>query len=336
MKKVLSLLSTSILFIQLLAGVTSVQAQAIPTGKFLGSYYNGRNFETLAFTRETPEISFGWGWGSPDPAIYADNFSIRWQGNFIFEDADYQFTVRSDDGVRLYIDGNKIIDSWKGQHYATFKAIRRITPGTHLVVLEYFESIQSAAIKAEWIKLSSASTGSTGPTGTSTRPTGTTGGSPTPSLYASLYKSSCEELIVNPVSGEAPLTVDFTAAGYDPYGTIQEYRIDTGDRTVSNSVITTEEYFISYEYKTPGTYTAILTVKDSKGSLLTADACKKKVTVGGELRDIGGGAGPTVFPTATVSALPATGIFDSSYSLVLITIPLAIFGLLLNRKFSKL
>ena len=130
--------------------------------------------------------------------------------------------------------------------------------------------------------------------------------------------------------------MDFTAAGYDPYGTIQEYRIDTGDRTVSNSVITTEEYFISYEYKTPGTYTAILTVKDSKGSLLTADACKKKVTVGGELRDIGGGAGPTVFPTATVSALPATGIFDSSYSLVLITIPLAIFGLLLNRKFSKL
>lgn len=339
MKKILRIISALLMFANLLLAPLDIKAQDVPSGKFLGSYYNGRNFETIAFTREDAAINFGWGWGSPDPSINEDNFSARWRGNFNFDDGDYRFTVRSDDGVRLFIDGNKVIDSWKGQHYTTFKAIRRLTAGSHLIVVEYFESIQSAAIKVEWVKLSSVESGPppTGTTGgTPTRTTGTSGGSATPSLYVSLYKSSCEELVVNPEEGDAPLTVEFTAAGYDPFGAIAEYRIDTGDKTVANSVIVTEEYFNTYEYKNPGTYTAILSVKDSKGNLLTGDECRVKVIVGGEARAIGGGAGPTVYPTATVSALPATGIFDSSYSLVILTIPLALFGILLNRKFSKL
>lgn len=313
-----------------------VNAQVYSIGPFSGSYYNGRNFESLAFTREDQEIDFNWGSGSPDPSVNSNDFSVRWEGTIQLDNADYAFIVRSDDGVRLYVDGFLIIDAWKGQNYLTNKAIRRMSAGSHSVVLEYYDRIQRAAIKFAWEKLIPVVAPTSSEISGGTTDTGSSIGVPTPPLYASLYQSSCEELEVNPESGDAPLTVEFTAAGYDPYGAIQEYRIDTGDRNTSDSVIITEDYFKTYEYKYPGTYLAVLTVKDSKGNLLTADECKKEVVVGGEGPAIGGGVEPTVYPTATISALPATGIFDSSYSLILITIPMAIFGILLNRKFSKL
>ena len=60
-------------------------------------------------------------WGQDAPLVYGgldqvDNFSIRWSGQFCFafggERAPgmYEFTVSSDDGSRLLIDGAKFAD----------------------------------------------------------------------------------------------------------------------------------------------------------------------------------------------------------------------------------
>ncbi|KKQ74812.1 MAG: hypothetical protein US95_C0018G0008 [Candidatus Woesebacteria bacterium GW2011_GWB1_38_5] len=89
----------------LFAQTGAVIAQDIPTGKFLGSYYNGKNFESFVFTREDPLINFNWWRGSPGPGVSKDNFSVRWQGRFDFTAGDWEFAVSADDGVRVYIDG---------------------------------------------------------------------------------------------------------------------------------------------------------------------------------------------------------------------------------------
>lgn len=325
MKKILTLLASVTIF---LFQFQAVYAEDIPTGKFLGSYYNGKNFDTLVFTREDQLINFNWWRGSPGGGVAKDNFSVRWQGKIEFTAGSWEFGSMPDDGLRIYIDGEKMVDSWKTQHGTYFKFVKNLSAGTHLIVVEYFEDKEWAGVTLTWKKVTPATTPSVG--GPTTKP-GVIAPTTSP-LYKGLYSSSCEELVVRPIEGDAPLEVDFSGAGYDPYGAIQSFTFNFGD---SSPVVAQEDSYVTHIYQKPGKYNAILTIKDSKGNLRTSDVCKKTVTVKGTYEEsIGGYAEPTVYP-ATVSSLPTTGIFDSSLSLILFTIPMAILGLLLNRKFSK-
>jgi len=323
MKKIICIfLTLLIIFFQ----TKTTLGQDIPSGKFLGSYYNGQSFDSLVFTREDASVNFNWWLGSPGKGVAGDNFSVRWQGRFDFTAGDWVFASMPDDGLRLYIDGEKVIDSWKQQHGTFFKFVKTMTAGSHLIVVEYFDAKEWAGITLNWKKVTPTSPRTTQPGTTPAQPT-------TQPLYTDLYISSCEDLRVTPTEGDAPLEVDYSGAGYDPYGSIQTYSFNFGDKT---NVATQEDSYTTHIYQNPGQYTAVLTIKDSKGNLRTADICKKSITVGGYYKEgIGGYAEPTVIP-ATISSLPKTGIFDNSLSLIILTIPLAIFGLLLNRKFSKL
>ena len=329
MKKIVSLIGSFALL--LLPLIQPVYAQDIPTNKFLGSYYNGRNFESLVFTREDAAVNFNWWLGSPAPGVTKDDFSVRWQGKFDFTAGEWEFDSTADDGIRIFIDGEKVVDSWKTQRGTFFKVVKNLSAGSHLIVVEYFEAKEWAGVTLGWKKLTSA-TALTPGAAVTVKP-GTVVPTTSP-LYKSLYVSSCEDLTIKPTEGDAPLEVDFSGAGYDPYGSIQSYSFNFGDST---PVTTQEDSYTTHIYEKPGNYNAVLTIKDSKGNLRTADPCKKKIVVGGYYKEgIGGYAEPTVYPSATVSSLPKTGIFDSSLSLMIVTIPMAIFGILLNRKFSKL
>ncbi len=61
-------------------------------------------------------LSFQFGAGSPDAArLRADEFSLRWEGAIIApETGTYEFIVRTENGVRLYLNNTKdpIIDAW--------------------------------------------------------------------------------------------------------------------------------------------------------------------------------------------------------------------------------
>jgi PKD repeat protein len=69
----------------------------------------------------------------------------------------------------------------------------------------------------------------------------------------------------NPTTGYAPLAVAFSSAGSsDPDGSIQSRSWVFGDGGTSTSQNP------SHTYNSPGTYTAVLTVKDNKGALSTS------------------------------------------------------------------
>ena len=94
--------------------------------------------------------SFDWGRGSPGPQVRHDGFSARMEGHFDFEEGPYRFYATMDDGVRLYIDGALVIDSWaEYPERTTFKDVE-MTSGSHHVLLEYFESGGLAVLWLRW------------------------------------------------------------------------------------------------------------------------------------------------------------------------------------------
>jgi glucose/arabinose dehydrogenase/RNase P/RNase MRP subunit p29 len=95
-------------------------------------------------------LNYDWGTGSPDPSVPADGFSARWAGQFNFPAGDTTFTVTADDGIRLYVDGQVLIDKWIDQSPTTYTATTTLTAGTHQVKVEYYENAGGAVAKASW------------------------------------------------------------------------------------------------------------------------------------------------------------------------------------------
>src|SRR5262249_12032631 len=86
----------------------------------LASYFNdagsGIYFTALALTRTDATVDFNWGGGSPDQAVQADNFSVRWSGQVMAPvSGTYTFTTTTDDGVRLWVNGQLLVNNWIDQ-----------------------------------------------------------------------------------------------------------------------------------------------------------------------------------------------------------------------------
>jgi PKD repeat protein len=108
---------------------------------FTSEYFGNRDLAGSAIlTRHDDAIDYDWGIGSPDPVIPVDNFSARWTQTTDFADGNYLFTVTADDGVRLYVDGHRLIDKWIFQGPTTYTAAVALPAGQHTVVMEYFEA----------------------------------------------------------------------------------------------------------------------------------------------------------------------------------------------------
>lgn len=120
---------------------------------FHGQYFNNTTLSgEPALVRDDAVINFNWGLGSPGPGVNADNFSVRWTGNFTFEPGAYRFKARADDGVRLWVDGALIIDAWKDQGPTTYEATVTVA-GLCPIRLEYYERGGGAVIGLIWDKV---------------------------------------------------------------------------------------------------------------------------------------------------------------------------------------
>ena len=119
------------------------------TNAFTGCYFQDRSFSVLAFTRVDPQINFVWQ-GSPGPGIGSDNFSIRWLGTFSFSAANYVFTLATDDGSRLWIDGNLVLDVFSEHPAIPYTVTVPLQAGTHLIQVDYFQLGGAASASLTW------------------------------------------------------------------------------------------------------------------------------------------------------------------------------------------
>lgn len=102
---------------------------------------------TPALERQDTNIDFNWGSGSPGTGIPNDNFSARWTRVMSFQAGAYQFTTTSDDGARVYVDGQLVLDFWIDQASVTHSSSRSMTAGNHTVVVEYYEKAGGAVMQ---------------------------------------------------------------------------------------------------------------------------------------------------------------------------------------------
>jgi hypothetical protein len=82
----------------------------------LGEYFDNIDFSDPVLSRTDATVNFNWGAGSPDPNIEVDSFSVRWTGQILAPTTGtYQFFTTTDDGVRLFINGQQVINSFINQ-----------------------------------------------------------------------------------------------------------------------------------------------------------------------------------------------------------------------------
>jgi glucose/arabinose dehydrogenase len=117
-------------------------------GGYAAEFFSNRDLEgTPVLTRTEAAVDFDWGGGSPGVGVPTDNFSARWTKSVALAAGNYKFTVTSDDGVRLYVDGQRVLDKWIWQGPTTYSVTRELAEGTHEIMLEYFEAGGGALAK---------------------------------------------------------------------------------------------------------------------------------------------------------------------------------------------
>ncbi len=117
-----------------------------------GNYFNNIDLTNQVLTRVDPNINFDWGTGSPDPSIGENTFSVRWDGGILpLYSESYTFTVTGDDGVRLWVNDQLIVDAWVDQAPTNHSGNITLSGGEQVPIrLEYFENGGGAVAKLQW------------------------------------------------------------------------------------------------------------------------------------------------------------------------------------------
>ncbi|MAG58874.1 MAG: hypothetical protein CMJ83_21520 [Planctomycetes bacterium] len=114
----------------------------------LGHYFGNPNLEGTAVIRVDRSVAFEWRYGRPHPRIREDRFSIRWTGHVdIPSNGPWTFFTVANDGVRLWVDGLRLIDNWKRNEGALDQATLPLRKGLHPIKLEYFDHTRFAGIE---------------------------------------------------------------------------------------------------------------------------------------------------------------------------------------------
>jgi len=122
----------------------------------LGEYYEwdtANPWQVLLMKRLDPTVNFNWGDpGSPDPSVPVNGFMIRWTGEIeVPASATYTFHTQTDDGVRLWVNNEQLIDNWTDHGSTHDSNDIALTAGQRYeITLEYYENGGGAICQLSW------------------------------------------------------------------------------------------------------------------------------------------------------------------------------------------
>ena len=122
-----------------------------------GEYFNNRNLSgNPSFVRDDPKVDFDWGWENAYPGVGlgTDDFSVRWTRRMRFDAGSWRFKATVSDGIRIYVDGQKVVDAWREQDTTFVSGDVYLSAGEHEVSVEYFEGKGRAIVRVEMEYLS--------------------------------------------------------------------------------------------------------------------------------------------------------------------------------------
>ncbi len=122
--------------------------QVLVVNQWRGDYWSNPTLSgEPAVIRNDESVDFNWGTGSPDEAIPANDFSARWTRALDFAAGRYRFFLEMDDGARLYVDNELLIDNFVDGPARTLTAERTLSGGLHSVRVEYYERAEQALVR---------------------------------------------------------------------------------------------------------------------------------------------------------------------------------------------
>ncbi|WP_239313679.1 alpha-L-fucosidase [Plantactinospora mayteni] len=146
--------ATNVIATVIEADITTPTPAAVGTGSGLkAEFWNNATFTGApAVTRTDPTVNYAWRFsGSPAPSIGTDNFASRWTGSIEPRYSErYTFTAVSDDTIRLWIDGQLIIDNTVPHAPTVDQGSVTLTAGRHDIRLEQTDQGGSAYMKLIW------------------------------------------------------------------------------------------------------------------------------------------------------------------------------------------
>jgi PKD repeat protein len=182
------------------------------------------------------DFLFNWGSGKASACAGVDNFGVRFLRRLIVDTpGDYELTTTTDDGVRLWVDGQLLIDRWIDQAPTSASVTRFLASGQHDVRMDYYENGGGAYAALKVVAR------------IANRPP--------------FARASGE-----PRSGAAPLSVAFDAStSSDPDSDALSFAWGWGDGAHGSGVTA------MHTYERVGSFVATLTVSDGKGGSSTAE-----------------------------------------------------------------
>ena len=133
------------------ASTAACPPPSCPTGEYSAHYYGNMTLSgTPVLQRCEAAINHDWGGGSPAANVPTNQFSARWTGTFSSTAGSYQFTATADDGIRVWVDGALVVDSWRDQAPTTYQQTRSLTAGSHDLKVEYYENGGGAVARVSW------------------------------------------------------------------------------------------------------------------------------------------------------------------------------------------
>jgi hypothetical protein len=115
------------------------------------SYWNNTTLSgPPVLGRQESAINYDWGSGSPDPSVAVDGFSARWTRYVDLAAGTYTFSATSDDGMRVWIDNQLVIDQWYDHPAETATVSKYMGQGQHWFVVEYYEDRGLAIASFSW------------------------------------------------------------------------------------------------------------------------------------------------------------------------------------------
>jgi glucose/arabinose dehydrogenase len=116
------------------------------------TYYNNLNFSGSTVTRLDRTVDFNWGSGAPASGIAAETFSVRWMGQVSPPSTGvYTFYTVSDDGVRLWVNGQRLVNRWTNHGAIEDRGTITLTAGQRYNIrMEFYENTGLATARLLW------------------------------------------------------------------------------------------------------------------------------------------------------------------------------------------
>jgi len=282
------------------------------TGNYYANHTSANPFTgspTLVRTDATAD--FAWNGAGPAPSVGQSNYTVRWTGSVQPQfNEDYTFYATADDGVRLWVNGQEIINAWVNQAPTTYQAsLPLLAQQIYNVEMDfYYQNDGAAEAELAW---SSPST-----------PQAII---PQSQLYP--YTNPAPTVVLSsPAAGStftAAATVSFTAAADAPYNPLSYVSFYANGSLLGS--VSNVPYSMTVTGLAAGDYTLTATATDGSG--LTGTSAPVAITVAAASGLPYGLTNHTVAPafynmpaTYTSGPLPTllseTGVFSNTPSML--------------------